>query len=433
VKKSILALCLALAPSVVQAADPHDLNDSQKAALVKCQNAIQTINDLQGKKLVDGETATNFKQAYLKDTATAVGRESFTEDEFNAYLAESNKTVGFGIFLNTLIVVAGIILLLAFVGLIVFYFWPLLVRTPFAVYEVSSYALTAALLLGALQWEPFGLWFLKIQPLWFVIPGAFTFPACVMLSRALHWGGRSPKEIFTGKGEVFMGPGFVSFAVVLFGLCTLVWGGLAIAYHTLMPGAGVPYFLAFISIMALQSFLGFSVITMPGCIAMGWEKDAQVPRSTLASFILLAFYVSIKLTSHIAPEAINIFSTGCLFMGAFVYFLGLLVMSSKWYSWRDRRDKDGNLTRDGFRAYCFMQFLTVVSGFAALYFGASFGIGTLLGIGGTFFAIYLLEKYYEIPWKGVGWAWSLLGVAGGLYFFIGFASQHPEYFVWGIK
>ena len=179
---------------------------------------------------------------------------------------------------------------------------------------------------------------------------------------------------------------------------------------------------------------------------MGWTKDESVPRSTMASFILLAFYVSIKLTSHNAPEWLNLFSTGCLFMGAFVYFLGLLVMSSKWYSWEDQYEEVGAMYKDGKKVheaykvrsvtadrYLIMQGITLTSGFAALYFGASFDIGTLLGIGGTFFAIYLLEKYYEIPWKGAGWAWSLLGVAIGMYFFIGFASQNPQYFVWGIK
>ena len=33
-------------------------------------------------------------------------------------------------------------------------------------------------------------------------------------------------------------------------------------------------------------------------------------------------------------------------------------------------------------------------------------VGALLGIGGTFFTLYLLEKYFELPWRGVGWAWA---------------------------
>ncbi len=102
-------------------------------------------------------------------------------------------------------------------------------------------------------------------------------------------------------------------------------------------------------------------------------------------------------------------------------------MSSKRYGWNEKDET----TR--FRRYLQMQVVTVISGVAALYLGATSGIGTLLGIGGTFFAIYLLEKYYEIPWSGVGWAWSLVGVAVALYFFVGFAEQHPQYFVWGIK
>jgi hypothetical protein len=70
-----------------------------------------------------------------------------------------------------------------------------------------------------------------------------------------------------------------------------------------------------------------------------------------------------------------------------------------------------------------------VSGIAAFYLGGTFGIGTLLGIGGTFFTLYLLEKYFEIQWRGVGWAWAAIGVAIGLYFFVGFAEQHSRFFV----
>jgi hypothetical protein len=76
-----------------------------------------------------------------------------------------------------------------------------------------------------------------------------------------------------------------------------------------------------------------------------------------------------------------------------------------------------------------MQAIVIGSGVAALYIGTVFGLTMLAGVGGTFFYIYVLEKYYEIPWKGVGWAWSTLFLAGILYGFVIFAQRHPQYFI----
>ena len=148
----------------------------------------------------------------------------------------------------------------------------------------------------------------------------------------------------------------------------------------------------------------------------------------MASLLILAAYLAVRIVPNSLPEFIKLFDTGCLFMGAFVYYLGLLVMSNKWYACPKVADGERNVSR-----YLLMQVVTIASGFAAFYIGSTFNIGSLLGIGGTFFTIYLLEKYYEIPWKGVGWAWSLLGVALALYFFVGFATQNPQYFIWGIR
>ena len=81
-------------------------------------------------------------------------------------------------------------------------------------------------------------------------------------------------------------------------------------------------------------------------------------------------------------------------------------MSNRWYK---------PLNKQVLR-YVGMQVVTIISGMAGFHVGSTFHIGPLLGVGGTFFCLYLLEKYYEIPWKGVGDFWSLLGVAVALYF-----------------
>jgi hypothetical protein len=332
------------------------------------------------------------------------------------------------------------LLLLSAIGLIVFYLRDFLKSLPASFYECMSYVLTAICLAAGYLWQPFNIGFLKIEPFWLSVPGAFAFAGCVNLSYWLHWirprnnTARIGDAASSTSDSVYFGPIPFSFPTVLFGLCTIVWGAAAIVYHAVFPNAGIPNFLAFISVIALQSFLGFSVITAPGCIALGWQKDKQVPKSTLSSLVLLLAYISIALGGIEVTESMKLFENGCLFMGAFVYYLGLLVMSSKWYSYTDKMDPQTKKVRkEWLTRYLVMQAVTIISGLAALYLGATFHMGALLGIGGTFFVIYLLGKYYEIPWKGVGWAWSCLGVALALYFFVGFAGQHAEYFLWGIR
>lgn len=331
--------------------------------------------------------------------------------ELDKVISAEEQKSGFSTFLVILVVLAGIILAIAIGGLVAYYLWPLLVSIPVIIYEGAAYGLSGVCMAAGYLFQPFDLWVINIQPFWFVIPGAISFAACIAFSHQKHWASEYQGE------SVYAGPGFFSFPVILSGLCCIAWGAMAIFYHNLFPQAGIPYFLAFISVIALESFLGFSVITAPGCIMLGWNSDGVIPRTTSASFLILAFYVTAHLTGLSLDPAVKLFETGGLFMGAFVYYLGLLVMSSKFYPESEDR-------------YVFMQLLTIVSGLAAFFIGSTFGVNILLGVGGTFFTIYLLEKYYEIPWSGVGWFWSLLGAALAIYFIVGFAAQHPSYFLW---
>ncbi len=458
-KKLVLALSIILlAPA---SAYCEQLNPEQILGTRAIQNKIAVVQDLLDHNLITRQEAEKASNFYCEQVTQIVGH-TVKAEQISALTAEAKNNAGFGVFLNSVIILAGFILLLSGIGLITYYLRDILKSLPSSFYECASYIATGFLLSAGMLGKSFSILFLTIDPLWFVVPGAFAFAGCVNLSYYLHW--RHPHKAKTTNSvekqpvqEVFFGPGFFTFPTVLFALCTLVWGGMAICYHQAFPQAGIPHFIAFIAVMALQSFLGFSVITAPGCIALGWGQKDKVPKSTLASFILLVAYLGTILSGTALPEATKLFQTGCLFMGAFVYYLGLLVMSNKWYCWpnsykfqqklesqqkndsqEERESQEKRLLEMKLIAgqqrtrYLIMQAITIISGVAAFYIGNSFHIGSLLGIGGTFFVIYLLEKYYEIPWKGVGWAWSLLGVAIALYFFVGFAGQHPQYFIWGI-
>ena len=418
----------------------EELNADQIAAVKRIQNKLAVVKDLSEHELITPEQTDKANSFYLLQATQVTGRQN-SVPEVDALVTNAAKTEGFGAFLNTIIVMAGIFLLLSAVSLITYYLRNLLRLLPSSFYECAAYVSMAILLAAGYLFRPFEIWFLKIDPLWLVVPGSFAFGACVYLSYWLHWlrprGRRDQADRGTARSEqgkedqVYLGPGLITFPTVLFGLCTLAWGLTAVFFHQLFPSAGIPHFIAFITTMALQSFLGFSMITTPGCIALGWNTEEKVAKSTVSSLILLLAYIGIKFSGVVLPECIKLFETGCLFMGAFVYYLGLLVMSSKLYCQSTSR---GAKTDHTWRSrYVLMQITTIVSGLVAFYLGNNCQLGSLLGIGGTFFTIYLLEKYYEIPWKGVGWAWSLLGVAIAFYFFVGFAGQHPSYFVWGIR
>lgn len=101
-----------------------------------------------------------------------------------------------------------------------------------------------------------------------------------------------------------------------------------------------------------------------------------------------------------------------------MFYIGLLIMSSKWYASAN---------------YWFMQLLTIGAGIGALYFGNIYGIGLLSGIGGTFFCLYLIEKYGELPWKTVGYSWGLLGFGVLVSVLAKIALTNPQYFIVTLK
>jgi hypothetical protein len=107
-------------------------------------------------------------------------------------------------------------------------------------------------------------------------------------------------------------------------------------------------------------------------------------------------------------------------LGTATYFLSMLWIASCYY--------DTYTERYGPR-FWLMQVIYVASIFVAFYMGTMFGLENLLSVTGWFTGLYLFSKYAELPWKGIGWAWAALGVAGALYLLVGFAQSHPQYFL----
>jgi hypothetical protein len=290
---------------------------------------------------------------------------------------------------TNIIIVFGVILAgSAFIWLFGHYFLDLIRMVPAQAWEVVLWTGFTGIAYSATAVVPD--WQLAV-----LMPAAFGFLGATILTCNLHG----------GDSRAYEWPSL---------LLAVVWGVMAVAFQS--------HVIGFMSVMAMLTALGFICGHFPGCVYMGFESDRVIPRTTLAAGLMLAVHILLVITGAAATE-IAPFREGMSFMGSFVYFLGVLIMADKYYC-RVRGDVNWGL-------YWLMQALVLTSGVGALYLGAVFGLTALTAFGGTFFALYILEKYYDLPWYGIGWAWSLLGLGGLLYGIGVFAKSHPQYFLFG--
>ncbi|WP_272121009.1 hypothetical protein [Spirulina major] len=256
---------------------------------------------------------------------------------------------------------------------------------PAAVYEALAYGASIGLMVGS--------------------PGEFgALPGCLGLGASLAW---SHVAHPNAVKSIYPKLGCDPFTVCAF-LLTLAWGATAIGQDSKILG--------FITVLALEATLGFAIAIFPGLYTIGFRSRAALPRAVLSSLGFIALYIPLHQGRFTHPAA-ELFQPGILFVGTFVYGLGLLIWSSRWYRHSQRWH------------YIALQCVTLASGLLAIYGGGVLGIQQFQAIGGTFFVLYLFEKYAEIPWQKAGFAWGLLGLAlllGGLAWLM---RHYPQYFL----
>lgn len=192
---------------------------------------------------------------------------------------------------------------------------------------------------------------------------------------------------------------------VYFGVMTAVLGVSAVLTQNSITG--------FVTSITLMAALGFSVIVIPGGYATGFREESALSRATSAGFMLLFFYVGMTILGLQSTRFFDLFRDGALWMGSFVGYLGLLIASTRWYNNRQN--------------YVVMQVITIAAGIAALFLGSVFDISELQKIGGTFFVLYLVEKFSEIPARSIeGYAAVGLTVAGVLWGVSWFIKTNAE-------
>ena len=283
------------------------------------------------------------------------------------------------------------ILLVFSLGLLArLYLFPLLGLIPGSVYELAAYFISIGTMVGSYWLE---------APLdeYLALPGCLSLIGALAFSYYLH-PQSCQKLCRTFKTNPYSLGSLLTF---------LTWSSIAIVHQSSVIG--------FISAIALEAYLGFAIAVFPGTYMFGFTKRSLLPRAVISSLALLIFYVTIRLSAIQLPSVL-IFAPGILFVGTFVYFLGLLIWSSKWY----RAKKTEYIT---------LQFVTIVSGIIALYLGSLGQISQLQGIGGTFFFLYIIEKYFELPWRKKTIAWAIFGFALLLFASAGIIEKYPQYFL----
>jgi hypothetical protein len=285
-------------------------------------------------------------------------------------------------FINVLWVFVGLILAVAVFGLFGKYVLPLIENLPPSVLEGGAYVVAFA---GA-----------------FVAPNYFG-PVASFIAALISI------PIFA--------------AAITYRLLDTSWRLILAACTVFIAAAAFLHVSAFfgaISVLCLLWLCGSCF--MP--LVEGFEVFSDrhyVPSAFWASFLLLGVSTHLGLTSN--PEWLAVFKPGIYWVAGTIYAAGLLTLSCRYYyaesqSWPN---------------WAFWQVMAVTSGIGALYLGHVYGAQldstVLQEIGGTFLAVYLIEKLCELPWSLKHWPWLALAVGVGGYFAVKFAAARPDYFL----
>ncbi len=393
----LAVLCLFLAFNSPIRARAQDSPADDRLRQIYIQ--ILTIDDLQARAVLTPTEAETQRDYYLAQTEAIAGTR-LTYADLTARFANDSAAPpagGFFNFVNIIWFIASALIVVALFRLTHLYLLPILRRIPLRVYEKLLYLACIASMLAGLAFEPRIGQFIALPGCLGLI-GARAFSIYLNLRHLA-------KDIPAEKAHVILEAIAQMNALILF----VVWTINALAYQSSILG--------FIAVMALQAALGFSAIVMPLCYFIGFHNKEAIPRTMAASLLLVLIYAGVYIAG-LRGTYFDVFAPGVYVMGTLAYFVGVLIVSSRFYA-------------DTRRRWLQMQALAIISGVVALFIGSVWQIEAIQGIGGTFFFLYLIERYLEIPGLGKRWAWALLGLGILLYMASLVITQYPQFFIFG--
>lgn len=192
-----------------------------------------------------------------------------------------------------------------------------------------------------------------------------------------------------------------------------VWAYVAVVHQSALIGT--------LAVAMWETWLGFVMISTPLCIGLGFKNDTALLRAMGGSLVLLAMYVDrhTSQSSLLSLPQMQYFETGTLLIGGSVYFIGLLIVSSRFY-----------IYRGSFLSYLWRNMWAFASCALAAYLGSVYpGLSYLQKVGGSFAALLLLNKYAELSWYRLSTALFTLILGCVLYALALLSSRHAEYFM----
>lgn len=169
------------------------------------------------------------------------------------------------------------------------------------------------------------------------------------------------------------------------------------------------YFLGFLSVAIFYAMIGFSVVSRGLCWCIGFDNMDSLTNCIGASLVLIPLYFSLDGS----VSYLKYFHYGTYCFGVIVYFLALLIMSSRFHS------RNG----DHVRAQLTMIFSLVVS----MGYGSFYNISSLFNVGATFVCLYFGEKIGEMEiWKGSEIVLIFLGFVSCYYASL-WLNTHPAF------
>ena len=396
----IIALLIYLTPSTALAQKQPNLNltSAQIEELENIRCGWQTVDKLLFEGFISNTEASKIKASYtakLKSLSADLDIGNLDLAQITQYQKNVNSfkqsLKGLFSFTNILATASSFLLAIAIGSLISLYLLLLLKVIPLVVYESVLYGIILAAIAS-------GYWLVGATYQYVLLSTCLSLGGMLGFS---YWQHKSSWQQLSQK-----------IGLDIFSLCTLflflVWSAVAIAYQNVA--------IAFLAVCALEAFLGFAVAITPLTYIIGFRSRAVIFKTTIISLLLLVVYIAAQITNTTLPY-LDIFAPAIKYIGSFVYFLGLLIVSSKWYF------------RQNFNFYLLMQGITVVSGVTALYVSSIWHISILRGVSGTLFTLYAIEKYIELPWTRKNWVWATLGFSIILYVCTRLIRSYPELFL----
>jgi hypothetical protein len=249
---------------------------------------------------------------------------------------------------------------------------------PVAVYEAGGYALSLALLAAPTIFD------ITDSKTWFLVPGALLLAGLLLLTAKLHKLKENPPRYFL--------------------TLTIIWGAMAYVHQEPILG--------FATVAAFMAFMGFSIIITPLAYFIGFEDEKTMSRAGGAGLLISALLVFERLFTPGIPQ-LDIFRTGMLWLGPFVFALSMLIRANRWMI----SEKQSWL---GMQLMAFGAFFMLMSA------GANLQIEAMLNVGTGFMILYILEKPLEIKQRSLT-TFALTGLALSILVgaFVYWSQQNP--------